>query len=69
MTVQNRLITTVTQIIVLPGYWIIRRIKFTTARTNPTITPTRTSFHTTIVDAVSLMVYFNLACHLLDMTV
>ena len=24
---------------------------------------------TTIVDAVSLMVYFNLACHLLDMTV
>ena len=47
MTVQNRLITTVTQIIVLPGYWIIRRIKFTTARTNPTITPTRTSFHTT----------------------
>ena len=46
-TVANMLMTTVTQIMVFPGYWIIRRIKFTTASTKPTIKPTRISFHKT----------------------
>ena len=46
-TVANILMTTVTQIMVFPGYWIIKRIKFTTASTKPTIKPTRISFHKT----------------------